>query len=70
MEFALDDKDPCVRAAAVKVLGNFHQSQDSEAIATLLNDPLYVTSSSTDSRFFDHLPRTLIDSNGSVGALA
>lgn len=39
MKFALDDKDPGVRAAAVKVLGNFHRSADSEAIATLLNDP-------------------------------
>jgi hypothetical protein len=39
MKSALDDKDPGVRAAAVKVLGNFHRSQDSKAIATLLNDP-------------------------------
>jgi hypothetical protein len=39
MKSALDDKDPGVRAAAVKVLGNFHRSQDSKAIATLLDDP-------------------------------
>ena len=39
MKSALDDKDSGVRAAAVKVLGNFHRSADSEAIATLLNDP-------------------------------
>jgi len=39
MKSALDDKDPGVRAAAVKVLSNFHRSQDSTAIATLLNDP-------------------------------
>jgi len=38
MQFALDDSDAGVRAAAVKVLGNFHRSQDSKAIATLLND--------------------------------
>jgi HEAT repeat protein len=38
MKFALDDNDPGVRAAAVKALGNFHRSQDSKAIATLLND--------------------------------
>ncbi len=39
MKSALDDKDPGVRAAAVKVLGNFHRSHDSKAIATLLTDP-------------------------------
>ena len=39
MKSALDDKDPGVRAAAVMVLGNFHRSQDSKAIATLLDDP-------------------------------
>jgi len=39
MKSALDDKDPGVRAAALKVLGNFHRSQDSKAIATLLDDP-------------------------------
>ena len=38
MQFALDDSDAGVRAAAVKVLGSFHRSQDSKAIATLLND--------------------------------
>jgi HEAT repeat protein len=38
MKSALDDKDPGVRAAAVKVLGNFHRPQDSKAIATLLDD--------------------------------
>jgi len=39
MKSALDDKDSGVRAAAVKVLGNFHRSQDSKAIAVLLDDP-------------------------------
>ena len=39
MKSALDDKDPGVRAAAATVLGNFHRSQDSKTIATLLNDP-------------------------------
>jgi HEAT repeat protein len=39
MKSALDDKDPGVRAAAVRVLGNFHRSHDSKAIATLLTDP-------------------------------
>jgi HEAT repeat protein len=38
MRSALDDKDPGVRAAAVKVLGSFHRSQDSKAIALLLDD--------------------------------
>ena len=38
MKSALDDKDPGVRAAAVKVLGNFHRPQDSKAIATLQDD--------------------------------
>jgi HEAT repeat protein len=38
MKFALDDNDAGVRAAAVKALANFHRSQDSKAIATLLND--------------------------------
>jgi len=39
MKSALDDKDAGVRAAAVKVLGNFHRPQDFKAIAALLNDP-------------------------------
>jgi HEAT repeat protein len=39
MKDTLDDKDAGVRAAAVQVLGTFHRSQDSEAIAALLNDP-------------------------------
>jgi HEAT repeat protein len=39
MKSALDDKDPGVRAAAATVLGNFHRSQDSKDIATLLDDP-------------------------------
>jgi HEAT repeat protein len=39
MKSALDDKDPGVRAAAAKVLGHFHRSQDSKAIAILLDDP-------------------------------
>ena len=39
MKSVLDDKDPAVRAAAVKVLGNFHRPQDSKAIATLLDYP-------------------------------
>ena len=39
MKYALDDTDPGVRAVAVKVLGNFHRSKDSEVIGTLLNDP-------------------------------
>jgi len=39
MKNALDDKDPGVRAAAVKVVGKFHRSQDAKAIATLLDDP-------------------------------
>jgi hypothetical protein len=38
MKTALDDKDPGVRAAAVKVLGGFHRSQDAKAIAELLDD--------------------------------
>jgi len=38
MRAALDDKDAGVRAAAVKVLGNFHRSQDAKAISTLLDD--------------------------------
>ena len=39
MKSALDDKDLGVRAAAVKVLGSFRRSQDSKAIAALLDDP-------------------------------
>ena len=39
MKSALDDKDPGVRAASVKVLGGYHQAQDSSAIAKLLDDP-------------------------------
>jgi hypothetical protein len=39
MKSVLDDKDPGVRAAAVKGLGNFHRPRDSKDIATLLNDP-------------------------------
>jgi HEAT repeat protein len=35
---ALDDDDPGVRAAAVKVLGSFHRSRDSKKIAALLDD--------------------------------
>lgn len=38
MRNALDDKDPGVRAAAVKVLGDFHRPQDSSVIAPLLDD--------------------------------
>jgi HEAT repeat protein len=38
MKSALDDKDPGVRAAAAEVLGHFHRSQDSKAIAVLLED--------------------------------
>jgi HEAT repeat protein len=38
MTSALDDKDPGVRAAAVKVLASFHRSQDSKSIAELLDD--------------------------------
>ena len=38
MKSALDDKDAGVRAAAVKVLGSFHRSQDLKAIAALLDD--------------------------------
>ena len=38
MRNALDDKDPGVRAAAVKVLGDFHRQQDSRVIAPLLDD--------------------------------
>ncbi len=38
MKSALDDKDPGVRATAVKVLGSFHRSQDAIAIAELLDD--------------------------------
>jgi HEAT repeat protein len=38
MRNALDDKDPGVRAAAVKVLGDFHRQQDSSVIAPLLDD--------------------------------
>lgn len=38
MRNALDDKDPGVRAAAVKVLGDFHRQQDSKVIAPLLDD--------------------------------
>jgi HEAT repeat protein len=34
----LDDKDPGVRAAAVKELGNFHRSQDLKPIAGLVDD--------------------------------
>ena len=39
MKSALDDKDPGVRAAAVRVLGNFHRAQDAKAISLLLDDP-------------------------------
>jgi len=39
MKAVLDDKDPGVRAAAVRVLGHFHQVQDSKPIAALLDDP-------------------------------
>jgi HEAT repeat protein len=38
MKSALDDKDLGVRAAAVKVLGSFHRSQDAKSIAFLLDD--------------------------------
>jgi hypothetical protein len=38
MRNALDDKDPGVRAAAVKALGDFHRQQDSRVIASLLDD--------------------------------
>lgn len=38
MQSALDDKDPGVRAAAVKALGSFHRSQDAKQIALLLDD--------------------------------
>lgn len=38
MKTALDDKDAGVRAASVKVLGSFHRSADSKAIAALLDD--------------------------------
>ena len=38
MKSALDDKDPGVRAAAAKVLGGFHRSQDAKSIAFLLDD--------------------------------
>jgi len=38
MKSALDDKDPGVRAAAVKALGHFHRSQDLKAIAPLIDD--------------------------------
>jgi HEAT repeat protein len=38
MKSGLDDKDTGVRAAAAKVLGNFHRSSDSKAIAALLDD--------------------------------
>jgi HEAT repeat protein len=38
MKSALDDSDPGVRAAAVRVLGNFHRSADAGDIALLLDD--------------------------------
>jgi len=38
MESALNDKDPGVRAAAVKVLGSFHRPQDAKSIEPLLDD--------------------------------
>ena len=38
MRSALDDKDPGVRAAAVKVLGDSHRQRDSRVIAPLLDD--------------------------------
>lgn len=38
MKSALDDDDAGVRAAAVRVLGGFHRSDDAKDIATLLDD--------------------------------
>lgn len=38
MRFALDDKDPGVRAAAAMALGSFHRSQDLKSLAPLLDD--------------------------------
>jgi HEAT repeat protein len=38
MKSALDDSDPGVRAAAVRVVGNFHRSTDAADIALLLDD--------------------------------
>ena len=38
MKSALEDKDPGVRAAAVKALGRFHRSRDAATIAPLLDD--------------------------------
>jgi HEAT repeat protein len=38
MKSALEDKDPGVRTAAVKVLGQFHRSRDAATIAPLLDD--------------------------------
>ncbi|MGD0735330.1 MAG: HEAT repeat domain-containing protein [Terracidiphilus sp.] len=55
MKSTLDDKDPGVRAAAVKVLGNFHRSQDSRAIATLLNDPKFPVRLAAAAAYIDCL---------------
>lgn len=38
MRSALDDDDAGVRAAAVRVLGSFHRTEDAKDIATLLDD--------------------------------
>jgi HEAT repeat protein len=58
MKSALDDKDPGVRAAAVKVLGNFHRSEDSKAIATLLNDPKLPVRLAAAAAYIDCLSRS------------
>lgn len=39
MKSAIGDKDPGVRAAALKALGEFHRSSDAKAIEPLFDDP-------------------------------
>lgn len=49
MKSALGDKDPGVRAAAVRILGSFHRPQDAADIAPLLDDlklPVRLTAAS------------------------
>jgi HEAT repeat protein len=58
MKSALDDKDPGVRAAAVKVLGDFHRSQDSKAIATLLDDSKLPVRLAAAAAYIDCLSRS------------
>ena len=58
MQNALSDKDPGVRAAAVKVLGDFHRKQDSAIIATLLDDSKLPVRLAAAAAYIDSRSRT------------